>query len=508
MFKLRPTLLAFSLSVLLGFSCGTENSSQVVENNNVTQAGLAKLEDQAEYPGAQLAEGMGEVQVNVNLRDSGEPVEGILVRMLWKTDRNDTGRVFRKTNAQGFCSFEVEGGTVISSLSVEPTGATAPAGLPIERPLIPGQIAKFNFKLVPGGILSGMVIGADGEAVPNAKLKVWYMEQGELERNPDESVDAKSEVGADGVFTLGGMPAGDFVLTAEADGMVCVQRVGGKIKEAQVLDGFELFLEPSNDLMGMVRSSDDQPVENVLLVAGMVGRHAKRKETHHQACYYYPAQQSILYSKSDGSFVVKNVPSSQVWVLEAKHKLYQNVRHRLLPGETMADLELQGGMALAGIIVDAEGNAVSKARVLLSGEQQRERRCQRNGKFVFNALVEDWDASLAVHKTGFAPAYMTALKIDPDSQTLQIQLNKGTMLTGKVVDESGAGVSGLRISALDQPGLAAFGLNSTVSGPDGGFYLPDLAAEQSSWMVTGASGELVRFKWQPSDGEITISVAK
>ena len=511
MLELRPALLGLVLISPLTTACGAGEESQEASSKEVNSSSSI----QSENPGQlslepQLAPGMGELRAHVTLRDSGEPVEGILVRLLWQTDendQNDTGRVFRRTDQDGRCSFEVEGGTVISSITVEPTATTAPAAVSVKRPIITGKISSFEFALVPGGILSGIVLDESGEPLANADLKVWYSKHGEVERNPKSAADVEVNAGIDGVFIIGGMPAGEFVLSATVENQVCVQRVGGVISEAQVLDGFELLMEPANEVLGMVVSTKGDPIHDVLLVAGMIGRHAKRDATAHDDCWYYPAQQYVLYSQEDGSFLLTNVPSGQAWVIDAKHKSYQPLRQRILPGETVVDLNLVGGMQLDGVVVDTDGQPVSKARMLLGGDQERERRCQKNGKFVFSGLVEDWESSLAVHKPGFAPILLSPLRIDGESTAIEVVLVAGALMEGQVIDADGAGVAGVRIRVVAKPALERFGLATTISGPNGNFFLPDLPSERlECHLFDSNNAQVGRFEWQAGDSDVVVRI--
>jgi hypothetical protein len=440
----------------------------------------------------------------VLLDATGEPIPGIQVRLLWKDDLNDVGRVFETTDSDGKCSFEVQAGTFVQSLAVAPTPSTAPNSTVIKKPVLAGADMEFEFRLQPGGVVAGQVLDSTGQPVVGADIHLWFKKRETLAQKPESSADLLATTHEGGTFTLGGIPEGNFIVEAKFDGKVCVQRVGGEIGVGQVLDGFELLLEPANQVSGLALGESGEPIEAALVIAGMVGRHARRDSTHHDQVYYFPVRQQVGYSNADGSFQLNSVPMSQVWAVEAKHLDYQPLRTRLMPGAGSLDLEMTRGYRLGGIVHDTNGNPIPKAYLRLRGEQERERRAQRNGKFQFKGLFADIEAALLVYSPGFAVQTLWPVDLEAGQEEMQVELKPGSLVVGNIFDGSGAPLQDLRIEVvlpdlggpegLEFPGnhpWREFGLGVTQSGPDGSFFLSDLPSGPQTLRAYRADGSLV-----------------
>ena len=472
--------ISASLLVFLGLSCGGD-SGQVNTPELPPQKEVATI-----TPNPATA-GMAWLRAHVLLDSTGEPVPEIRVRLLWKDDLNDMGRAFETTDSEGRCSFEVQAGTFVQSIAVSPTPSTAPSAKVIKKPVLAGADMEFEFRLQPGGVVSGQVLDSMGKPIVEADIHLWFKKKEKLAQKPEASVDLLSKTHEGGTFTLGGIPEGPFILEAIAEERVCVQRVGGEIKSGQVLDGLELLMEPSNTVSGMALGSDGETVQAALVVAGMVGRHARRDSTHHQGIYYFPVRQQVVYSDVDGSFTLNSVPISQVWAVEAKHLDYQPLRSRLLPGTGSLDIEMIRGYRLGGVVHDENGNPVSKAYLRLRGEQDRERRSQRNGLFQFKGLFADLEAALLVYSPGYAVTSIWPLNLEDGNESLEILLQQGEIVAGQLLNASGSPLPNMRIEVVlpemkapnnaEFPGghpWREFGLGVTQSGPDGAFFLSDL----------------------------------
>ncbi len=492
--RLFPLILALGIPACTGNEAPPPNVMALPGENTGSQA--KSLEGSP-------APGMAHLRILVVLEENGRPVPKIQVRLLWKTGDTDAGRDFRTTNGDGRCFFEITGGTYVQSLAVAPTQFTAPAAELIKRPILTGDVVDYEFRLSPGGVLSGQVFDADGGPVVGAEIRVWSMGRQALEKKGDKTPDVTAQTHEGGVFTVGGLAAGDFLFEAFAEGMTTVARPGGEVKSGQVLDGFVVRMEPAEPLLGSVLGEEGEPVEAALVVAGMVGRFTKRDPGPVPGTWYYPARQRVLYTDSDGDFLVPAIPISQMWAIEVRHRHYQQKRVSLLPGTTLTEIELLRGWDFSGKVVDAKDTPLSRPFLRLRGVQERERRGQKNGVFQFSGLLTDTEAAVLVYQPGFAPDFAWPLDLTSSQEAFLFRLRPGLPLGGTLVDSSGQPLSGWRLELVETkpsvatafapfPGegpLHTFGLASTQTASDGAFLFLDLPPgekELKLWPPNGA----------------------
>lgn len=69
--------------------------------------------------------------------------------------------------------------------------------------------------LIPEGVVSGQVANADGSDAAGVAVRAVPVLDGDLD--PALGVNGLATAGADGGFTVGGLPAGDYVLVAAGD---------------------------------------------------------------------------------------------------------------------------------------------------------------------------------------------------------------------------------------------------------------------------------------------------
>ncbi|MCH2111944.1 MAG: hypothetical protein MK213_03725 [Planctomycetes bacterium] len=458
--------------------------------------------------GSEQVSELAELAIHVEFGPTGEVVPGVEVRLIWKTEEGDVGRDSKPTDGAGNVRFEMTAGTIVESVTVLPTVRSAPASQTIKKPILAGKVVELDFTLEAGGILSGLVLDAEGEPLVGAEIRVWNRKQAELERDPTKKPDLLGRSHEGGVFTIGGLGTGEFIVDAHLPDAVCVLRAGGNVKAGQVLDGFELVLEPAQNIVGRLTGPRQEPVDQGLVVAGMVGRHSWRQPGPVDGTFVLPAMQRVLYSDEHGDFLLENVPTSQVWAVEVKHRDYQPMRTRTLPGQTSIDLLLEAGYRLAGKIVDQESKELPRAYLRLQGEEERERRGQRNGKFQFTGLVEDWEASLYVYVPSFTPKVFWPLRVDHETTAREFPLAQGLVLEGTLLQRNGEPAAGLGIKILEEtparteagsesavfqgrPPLEEFGLGITQTNGEGTFFLGDLPFGRLQLQVTSPNGAVL-----------------
>jgi len=503
----RALVLLLALAPLLG-SCGSDDGEPAPADPTAgAGAGAPPAQDPGGVLGPRAAD-MSLLKVKAVMDESGAPVVGVRIRLLWKsgTDETEVGRSRQLTGPDGIARFEILGGTVVQSIAAEPSSLTAPEAQVIKKPINPGVEVDRELRLKPASTLAGVVRDLSGEPIIGAELVVWFDDRWVVEGEVDKPYDVSARSHELGSFTVGGLPQGDFLLEPRMEGMIAVRRVAGKIGTGQVLDGFELVMAPAEPYYGRCVDEQGRPVPGAEIIAGMVGRHAKHEPTPTKQAVYVPARQYLLKSLEDGSFEIPGRSPEEMWVVEVKHLRFQDARHRLLPGEGSGDVVLTEGYSLRGQVLDAELDPVGRALLRLRGEQSRPFRSGEGGGFRVDGLKEDLEAAVLAYKPGYAPVVLWPFEISHDAEALRIQLLPGQLVSGQVLDAQRQPAAGMRLRVVEDqpvseaaslafpgaPPLAEFGLDQALTTSDGRFVFTDMPPGEVRLQVLDADGAVLR----------------
>ncbi len=188
---------------------------------------------------------------------------------------------------------------------------------------------------------------------------------------------------------------------------------------------------------------------------------------------------------------------------------------------------------LAGSVVDEAGRAIAGATVRLclkmgwmggtpgvSFETPREwftARTDSQGKFQFDRIPADGTADLWVEAPGKASCWtywehelssVGGSQFRAGQTDIRIVLKLEAVIRGKVVDEdSGKGVPDVRLLARPDTGYANYScVAPVVSGPDGAFVYPGLAANEYSLQVVAPDGKPA--DWVGHDVKVTVATGQ
>jgi hypothetical protein len=190
-------------------------------------------------------------------------------------------------------------------------------------------------------------------------------------------------------------------------------------------------------------------------------------------------------AQADGTRTVTGLPPGE-YELTARHPRYLpgGARVRVEAGRaTDAILEIREGGRLYGIVTDAAGNPLAGATVqLLDGTTQLpvvpELRAwtDRAGRYVLEAVPEGEFGARFRHERFRPLDRMGLVWAGPgDAKEVNVALEEGTFLAGRVVDEAGAPVAGALVMGTNEGGgmartdaegrFALYGLgNAPISG--------------------------------------------
>ena len=131
--------------------------------------------------------------------------------------------------------------------------------------------------------------------------------------------------------------------------------------------------------------------------------------------------------------------------------------------EQRAVITLEHACALSGRVVGSDGKAVAEARVALGGsgkpspvaDDEVVPTCYTDAAGRFRiAGLRPGTGLLAVRFEAHAPALLT-VDVGPDTPPVEVQLTDGEVLRGRVVDEEGRPIQGVRVSFNEWNGADA-----------------------------------------------------
>lgn len=210
----------------------------------------------------------------------GSTVPGAEVSLRWPEQKQPRFASRREIDATEPVVTDDQGAFVFAGvkageygLRVSHADYVSPGDVPIEVPEGRGEVDLGEFTLVPGAELLGVVVDPDQEPVEGAI--VWFREYG-----PDRS-ERSATTGAEGGFTLTGLPHEQVDLTVEAEGYpsfafrgarpatgepILIQLIPGASLSGRVLTaagaaavGARVYLEPDiqTRMRGRIFSSED-----------------------------------------------------------------------------------------------------------------------------------------------------------------------------------------------------------------------------------------------------------
>ena len=152
---------------------------------------------------------------------------------------------------------------------------------------------------------------------------------------------------------------------------------------------------------------------------------------------------------------------------------------------------------VTGRVVDAEGEPVAGADVSLSKEGTRmviggsalpgapvgSAATDAEGRFTIDGL-EAGAMTLEVTARGFLPAQRAGIQVREGEEAagIEVVLDRGAVVSGRVLDASGLAVDGARLSVVEQgaAGPMRFGRGLVISGGDGSYRLEGVEPGQRS----------------------------
>jgi protocatechuate 3,4-dioxygenase beta subunit len=367
-----------------------------------------------------------------------------------------------------------------------------------------GPVSSIEVLLASGSTLAGKVLDEEtGAPVAGARVKVGFRETKETASD------------AEGRFIIRGIPPSAL---HDGRGWLNVTHAGFAPHSRDVVclgrdekSPIEVRLSRGGSVAGRVLGPDGEPVRGARVWFEVEGLPT-------DALGYNPARGLSAFSAEDGSFTIPG--PSQLRGMIGDIKLFAAAVHpshapgRAGPiafprtGERWGDVEivLSKGIVIEGKVTDAAGRPVPGARVdaraaaAAAGADPTSPEVRASARTAFSGHDGSYRirgapagaSEVRAQALGHAPAVIPVSPVEGNVLKVDIVLDSGAAIEGRVVDSGGAPVPGAEVEAFPEGELpgeeiddaaefsgrmarwSAIGLASARTGPDGGFRLPHL----------------------------------
>jgi protocatechuate 3,4-dioxygenase beta subunit len=373
--------------------------------------------------------------------------------------------------------------------------------------LDPGAHRAFAFQLAPGWTLAGRVIDSQtGQPVADAQVTLLTGLLGLLTRHVD--ADAR------GRFELPGVVGDEHSLHVEADGYVAAGPLRYRESDSPIL----VRLDAAAAIEGRIVDERGRPIGGARV--GALGAALEGASFAHGAnglgvtsgpvppiSALGSAQQALTgqtVTRPDGTFSIVGLRPG-TYDLDVLHEDYAPAQvgpFQVGAAKTRSipEITLQRGAELAGRVVDARGSGLEGIPVELRSTKERIPRLavtSSDGSFTFRGVRGNVSVTALPYE--LPPARATIDVEDDALVRVELELSSGLRtLRGRVVDESGFGVSGALLTVSSNNPKTPV-RRSTKSDQDGSFSVPalpeppySLRAEHPSFSSTRLS-EILRL---------------
>ncbi|MCI0445553.1 carboxypeptidase regulatory-like domain-containing protein [bacterium] len=366
------------------------------------------------------------------------------------------------------------------------------------KPLDLGKIV-----LAPAIALDGRVLDTNKQPVEGAQI---HVRPNDPYTGFSGEEDPNAVSGVDGYFSVPDQTPGNVI-------DLLVRRTGfveKKLEEFPLLPGepLTITLQAASRVSGIVVDSSGQPVvEASLQLLKRVVRGTRTINT----------DQHSSTSKNDGTFEFIDIPPDR-YVLAVRASGWQDYEMEgveLSQGKDVNDLRvtLLPEAFVEGTVLMSDGQPAIGANIKTASEETRRYRpgisqawTDGSGNYILHGLKQGKAMLEATHKE--APRQVKDIELKPGSNRLDFQLESGYAVSGRVQDESGAGLSNVSIRIYVP---SVYGLTAN-SAEDGTFSFKSVPNGEHELEVTkegyAVSEQIkVQVKGAPVEG-FTITMKK
>lgn len=339
-------------------------------------------------------------------------------------------------------------------LEVEPVGEVRLLAVAVgyqpwwwDRKVAEGRIEGLKLALPPELIVQGRVLDPQGRPVAEADVRVRSASRRRQSWEPGRRV-LQVATGPEGRFRISAEAAEMVDLRVEAEGFAPTEL---RRAEEELTEPLDIVLRRGAAVAGRAVDPDGAPLPGVAV--------RLFEEVEGGFSDWVPREQRDLARETvtgdDGRFLARHLAPG-AYDLELR---LEGRAPRLLPGVEppeeleegaaldLGDVVLEPGTALEGRVVDADGAPVSDAEVRLDHSapppgfelENRETTTDAEGRFRLEDLQPGEPVTVLVDASGFLPARAPEV-VPPTEEPIEIRLETGVRLFGRVLDPEGAGV--------------------------------------------------------------------
>lgn len=325
-------------------------------------------------------------------------------------------------------------------------------------------------RLAPATSLTGRVVDPHGHGIADVDLVAMVLPgPGQPWRNRRNEA-GQARTAEDGSFTLGRLfSESDYELHATRSGFARVRQRVQTARPPEIAD-IELTMEPGIQAMGLVVDEADQP-----LAGATVELHPPPPDPSRIGRYYFQQPPDVPSGTSgeNGEFLVADVARG-TYRIEVNRPGFARA---VVPGVELTDdqvydaatesgeirreadlgvIVLVPGVALEGVVVDAESRPIAGAKLLAtprtdvvafrprSQSERDQQTTDSEGRFRFVDLTPEERMDLDVSHDDYAGIRLPGVQ-PPTEEPLRIVLERTAVVRGRVVDESFAPVADVTV---------------------------------------------------------------
>jgi len=360
-----------------------------------------------------------------------------------------------------------------------------------------------------GGALVGTVADGDGAPIPGAEVAVEPAPAGgagAIRMIGPGSEGTSREVATDdsGRFRAEGLPAGTYRVTVRRSGFASATVEGIEVAaRGEPADAGEIRLRPGASVQGRVVDETGAAIEAVEV--------GVRESSGPTMMFIVPGgsldeQAPAAVTGPDGWFVVADLdPQRRVTLNFSRPGYLQHGEAEVeAPSAEPLEITLQPSSTLSGHVLDVEGAPVPGASVVLTrtvtatmgnrkfaAVSRQDATADGDGKFVFEEQ-KPGTVSLEAAAPGLRTANLDGVEIPrgADRDDVEIRLEPGAVLVGRVTAPDGRPVPGARVAEIRGGGSEpefAIGPDGAATDGDGYYRLEGLEPGARSIEVTHPS---------------------
>lgn len=375
----------------------------------------------------------------------------------------------------------------------------------------PGQ-APPTLRLVlgPGAVVTGRLVTPEGG--PAAGVGV-VLEAPELSENAEldsAPVEGRATSDAEGRFQITHIGTGTFILRAADPGFSRAGKIFGVAEKATMVDLGEIRLEPGAALEGEVLDEQGAPVQGARVML-QPPRPYSREDLRILASML--DRRAPILTGAEGSFRFPRLPAGSRFDLIVFHRDHPltYVPGVEIPRQEPLRITLQPGRILSGRVVDDRGRPVPDISLSWDlGEiafaqapmSRLHARTDAEGGFELR-MLKPGPLALTVNATGFLPKEVR-LRIPEEGEhpAVEIALDRGAAVAGRVLDEQGVPVAGATVRILAGPFESRFRSFESVTDREGRYRIEALTKGRHRITARAADGQTAERGIEIGDGDI------